>query len=650
MKQIEHRQGPSLRAIAIAAALCAAGAAHGVELDTGNPDLVVRFDNTVKYNYANRVSSQDAAILKSVNSDDGDRNFNKGTVSNRVDLLSEFDLVYNKSMGFRVSAAGWQDFAYDHLDNTSVATSNHLGPDGKPAIGLSPYASRYHKGLSGEVLDAFVFSSFDIADMPVNVKLGQHTLYWGESLLSPIHGVNYGQSAIDLIKGYSVPGTDAKELFLPRQAVSAQISPTPELSVAAQYFFKWKPARLPEAGSFLGFYDYGFQGGESFNLSGLGLPGALRSPDRDPSNSGDFGVAVRWSPAWLDGTAGLYLRRTSDLLPQANLRLGGVPSALFGQSSPLVAANAQKAAAAVIAAGGTPAAAQAAAQQAGAATAVAVGNATCAAAIPGAAVVSNNCLFYPSSMGPTSHYQLEYASGIDVLGFSLSKSVAGIAIGADLNYRRDMPLNSTPALLMPVGTNPALIAGLNTLLKGQLVVAAADLPAQGEVSGARGDTIHGVLNFLGSTAQTPLFDTSSWIAELTWNRVAKVTQGAEFYKGRDSYTGIDKVSKDFFGLALNFTPTWFQVLPGLDISMPLSYAVGLSGNSAVQSGGNKHAGNYGAGFGFDLYQKYRFDLKYVDFFGPLATDPATGAITSNAGVTPLLKDRGFIALTFKTTF
>jgi hypothetical protein len=607
MQQTKHQRRYAVRAVALAAALCAAGAAQSAELNTGNPDLSVRFDNTIKYNYGYRVSGQNAAILKSVNFDDGDRNFDKGNVSNRLDLLSEFDLVFQKRLGLRVSAAAWRDAAYSKLDNSNPASSNHL-ENGKPAVGLSPYTSRYHKGPSGEVLDAFVFGRFEIGDMPVNVKLGQHTLYWGESLISPIHGVNYGQSAIDLIKGYAVPGSEAKELFLPRQAISTQFSPSNELSFAAQYFFNYKPARLPESGSFLGFYDYAFQGAESFNLSGLGLPAAVKRTDALPAKSGDFGLAARWSPAWLDGTVGAYARRTADLLPQANLRLAGVPSALLG------------------------------------------GNAACTAAIPGAAVAGSNCLFYPTTLGATSQYQLEYAGGVDMVGLSLSKSVAGISVGADLSYRRNMPLNSSPALLMPRGTNPALMAGLNTMLKGQLVVKAADLPAEGEVSGARGNTIHGVLNFIGTTAKTPLFDASSWVTEFTWNRVGKVTSGAELYKGRDNYTGIDKVTKDFFGLAINFAPVWFQVFPGVDLSMPMSYSVGLSGNSAVSSGGNKHAGNYAAGLSFDAYQRYRIDFKYVDFFGPFATDPVSGAITSNAGVTPLLKDRGFLALTLKTTF
>lgn len=192
----------------------------------------------------------------------------------------------------------------------------------------------------------------------------------------------------------------AKEPFLPRPAASVQFSPTTELSLAAQYFFDWKPARMPESGSFLGFFDYAFQGGETFILGALG-PAAVKEAD---SKAGDWGVSARWSPAWQDGTAGAYVRRTSDLLPQANVRLAGLPVALLG---------------------GAP---------------------TCLATITGAAVAGNICLFYPSTLGGASRYQLEYGNDIDVWGLSLSKSVLGESVGADLSYRHSMPLYSTPAL------------------------------------------------------------------------------------------------------------------------------------------------------------------------------------------------------------
>jgi hypothetical protein len=140
------------------------------------------------------------------------------------------------------------------------------------------------------------------------------------------------------------------------------------------------------------------------------------------------------------------------------------------------------------------------------------------------------------------------------------------------------------------------------------------------------------------------------VVEFAGNHVAKVTQGAQFFRGRDNYPGVDKVSTNYLGVAGTLTPTWFQVRPGIDMNMPLSYAVGLHGNSAVQAGGNKGAGNFAAGLSFDVRQKYRFDIKYVDFFGPLVTDPVSGAVTSFGGVTSLMKDRGFLAATFKTTF
>lgn len=591
---------------AMAAALCAAGVVHAAEIDTGNPDLVLRFDNTVKFNYGHRIEGQNANLLKSANFDDGDRNFAKGRVSQRVDWLSELDLVFQNRAGLRVSGAAWHDAAYDKLDNNNLATSNHLGADGKQAFGLSNHTLRYHR-RSGELLDAFVFTSFDVVDMPVNIKLGRHTLYWGESLATPVHGVNYGQSPIDLLKAYSVPGTDAKELFMPRAALSTQMSVTPTLALAAQYFLDWAPARLPESGSFLGFYDYGFQGAETFNLGPLGVAGKIG--DGKAPKRGDFGVSARWSPDWIDGTAGLYLRRTSDLLPQANLRLAGLPAALFGPS----------------------------------------GAALCKAAIPGSAVVGANCLFYPAALGASSKYQLEYADKIDIAGLSLSKSVAGVSLGIDLSYRRNMPLNSTPAMLMPVGTAPAILAALNGKLNPTLIVVAGDLPGGGQVSGARGNTMHGVFNLLGTMAKTPLSDAATWSAELVWNRLGAVTQGAALFKGRDNYPGIDKVTRDFVGIAANFTPTWFQVLPGVDLSAPMSYSRGMKGQSAVQVGGNEGAGSGSVGLAFDLRQKYRFDVKYVTFFGPLATD-AAGAVTSFGGASALIKDRGFLAATFKTTF
>jgi len=116
--------------------------------------------------------------------------------------------------------------------------------------------------------------------------------------------------------------------------------------------------------------------------------------------------------------------------------------------------------------------------------------------------------------------------------------------------------------------------------------------------------------------------------------------------GRDKWDGC--ATKNFVGAGLAFTPTWYQVFPGVDLSAPLTYAIGLSGNAATVFGGNQSLGNYSIGLAADVRQKYRFDLKYIDYVGRYK-DNGT-AVTSTNGLTTFLKDRGFVSLTFKTTF
>ncbi len=329
------------RATALTAGLllAAAGTAGAVEIDTGNPDLSVRWDNTIRYNLGVRTHSQDPAILGNPNFDDGDRNFSNGSiVANRVDLLSEFDFVYQRKYGFRTSYAAWADGAYGHLDNTNTATANTL-VDGLPVAGtLSPYTKRYSKGLSGEWLDAFVFANFDAGDVPVNVKAGQHTVFWGDSLLlgGAVHSVSYAQNSLDLQKGFMTPGSEAKELFRPRGGLTLQAQPTNELSVAGQWFYNWQAVRIPESGSYLTINDGLNFGGNSAIVAANplfgtvpGTPALLRAwnvqavkPSRYSGSIGDFGLSARWSPAWLDGTMGFYGRNATDILPQVLLTPG----------------------------------------------------------------------------------------------------------------------------------------------------------------------------------------------------------------------------------------------------------------------------------------------------------------------------------------
>jgi hypothetical protein len=599
-------------AAATLAALAALAPAHALEINTGNEDVSLRWDNTVRYNLGVRTQAQDPAIVANPNFDDGDRNFGKGKlVANRLDLLSEADLVWQKKFGARVSAAAWADGAYSGLSSTSNATANTL-VDGVPTAGaLSPYTKRFAKGPSGEILDAFVFANTELGGMPVSVRVGQHTVYWGESLLGggAIHGISYGQYSLDLWKGFATPGIEAKELFRPRNSITVQAQPAPELSLAAQTFFDWEGARYPESGSYLTVNDGLLHGGDSLIVG----PNQrlLQGVEGTPKKTGDFGLSARWSPLGLDGTAGLYLRRTADIQPQ----LAVTPAA-----------------AAIPTAACQPPGAPPGGRFLGAPQA----NGSVLCYINPAAATLPQIL-----SGQVGQYNVYYGRDIDIIGLSLSKNVAGISVGAELSHRHNMPLQSTPVTVLP--------APLAAATAGSVATTAIN----GDAPGARGNTLHGVLSLIGIVNKTPLFDSANWQAEAVWNRWLSVTQNAAVFKGSDAYranpANVDAVTKDFFGFGINFTPTWFQVFPSVDLSMPLSWSGGLSGNSAVLSGGNKDAGSFSAGVAADIQSKYSLSLRYVGFYGAYSTTPR-GAMNVPNGTSAALSDRGHVLLTFKTTF
>lgn len=558
--------------------LATAGQCLAFQVVAGNEDFGVRWDNTLRYNLAQRLQDQSEKITGSLNNNDGDRNFAKNSiVSNRIDLLSEFDLVYRKDHGIRISAAAWGDDAYNHLDDHSAAGSNHLA-NGAPATGLSHTTDRYNRGVSGEWLDAFAFTKLNLGDSPFYLKAGQHTVYWGESLFlgGAVHGIAYAQSPLDIAKGLSIPGAEAKELFRPLNNVSANFQATSTLSLAGQYFFDWKPFRFPEAGSYLGFADSIMGGGESL-YTPLGL--LPRLGDVEPKKHGDFGVSARWNPEWLDGTLGVYYRNFTDRVPQAVIDVRG---------NPLI--------------GGTP--------------------------------------------GEPVGYRLSYGDAIDVLGISLAKNIGGVSVGAEVSFRENMPLNSDPVLVASPTTVALAQSGVPAL--AGFVNAQTSLPAAGDTGAARGNTVHAIFNLIGQVAKTPLFDSLDWKTELTWSTWKKVAQHEELFKGRSGYTGIDRVTKDAWGFALTLEPKWYQALPGVDLLLPISYSTGLSGTSAVALGGSKDAGSYSAGVGADVRNQYRFDLKFVGFFGKLDTTDPSAVVANDAQA--YLRDRGMLVFSFKTTF
>jgi hypothetical protein len=319
MKQPSGVPSPAslaLRGIAAAAALACAFPALATEIAVVNPDIKMRLDTTVRYTGGFRMEGQDPRLLRNYIYDEGDSKFDKhDMVTNRVDLLTEFDVSWRSKLGARVSAAAWYDNAYD---DHSVRS---------PAGFLTAYRNaeynnevqRYVNGPSGEILDAFVWANVDLGKVPVNIKVGRQTNVWGEGLLLGAHAISYSQSPVDGVKAAINPGVETKEVFLPIGQVYLSAQVTDALTLVGQYYYEWKPTRIPHAGTYL----MGADTAPSSDNLVFPIPGvaARLIEARKPSDNGNWGVGARLNVESIESNFGAYYRRFDDYSPELGVQL-----------------------------------------------------------------------------------------------------------------------------------------------------------------------------------------------------------------------------------------------------------------------------------------------------------------------------------------
>ena len=460
--------------------------------------------------------------------------------------------------------------------------------------------------------------------MPVNIKAGQHTVYWGDSLLlgGAIHGVSYAQNPLDVWKGFATPGSEAKELFRPRGGITLQAQPTKELSVAGQWFYNWQADRIPESGSYLTIQDPLNFGGDSFifgpNPLAAAIPGApaylrlWRAQDiKPPANSGslgDWGVSARWSPDWLDGTLGFYYRNTTDVLPAGD---GDA-----GRRSRCRRRSAR-------ARGGAP-----------------LPGGTLCFVNPNATTVADLQKF-----GKLGLYNGAYGDNIHIYGITLAKSIAGVSVGAELSYRQNMPLAERPG--------PGAARG----------VRAARARLDRDDGGAHERHAWRAGRYHARRAQRgqhlPVDPAVRYRGARGRAHLDAMVEG---HAERGGVQGTQQLHADRQAveeLLRSRDQLHADVVPGFPGRRP-ACARHLEPGHLRQLrpslfGGSEDGGNWSAGVAADIYQKYRIDLKYSGYYGnysttPTGATPAGGVMGVPNGANASLSDRGWVSLTFKTTF
>ena len=303
----------------------------------------VRLDTTVSYSDIFRVAPvYEPSETTNPNTDDGDRNLHSGLVSNRIDVLTEFDAIYRSAtgqnlFGVRASAAGWYDAVYnEHNGNGSPGTVNHFS-NGNDEFSNE---TRNIEGRNLDLLDAFVFANPTIDGDSASIRVGRHTVLYGETLFFGANGIAYAQSPIDVIKALSLPDAQFKEIILPVGQTSATVQLADNLSLGSYWQFEYRPNRLPGSGSYFSSADVFGDGNQSLVLA----PATSRSPlvvlQRDaaiaPSSGIDQGgLEVKWTPKGTTLELGFYAAIYDDKNPQAYLSIAGLTPSIVPNPLPL---------------------------------------------------------------------------------------------------------------------------------------------------------------------------------------------------------------------------------------------------------------------------------------------------------------------------
>ncbi len=593
---IRPRNGAPGRRTVIAMALAATLGgvspwALAFQFDSGDPDLKINWDNTLKYSTAWRTKNPDATLTSNPNFDDGDRNFKKGSISNRVDWLSEFDLAY-KDVGFRLSGAAWHDSAYlGSNDNPGFAGGAFPNQLSVPYNAFTGATKRIH-GQGGELLDAFAYAKFDIGGRPTSVRLGKHALQWGESVFFGANGIAGGMAPVDVVKLQSVPNTQFKEAIRPVPQISGQVQLTPDVSLGAYYQLRWEANRLPAVGSYFSTLDTAINGGEQLLLAGGASPfvnNALRVGDQSARDSGQGGLQIRINKDETD--YGLYLIRFHSKSFQQVSNVGFVPTVIpnilaLGAGNPCVHA------------GGNPA----------------ISPSTCYLVAP-------------------QTYRLAYQEGITALGGSFSHTFGDVNLAGEVSVRNNQDLMSP-----------------NAFDASALGAAAAN--NNSNPGYAVGRTAHANLSALWLVPPSALFNEASVMAEVAWNRVLSITHNPVNGVGT---AAIDpNGTRDAWAFRGVFEPSYRQVLPGLDLSVPVGLGFAPRGSRSLAVGPAfppAGGGDVSIGLNGVYLDAWRFSLSYTHFFGPKDVFMTTSPTGLNAFTyQQSLADRDFIAFSLRTTF
>ena len=617
--------------------LLVAAHAQAVEFSFADNEISGSIDTTVSYGQLWRVQGQDKTN-NDVNTNDGNRNFDTGLVSEVFKITSDLEVTYQNYGAFIRGTAFYDtqimDKRNDYYDNNNPSQPSQ----NYPRDNSFTYETRHKAGRDAQILDAYLYGNWDIANMPVTGRIGRQVFNWGEGLFYR-GGINT-TNPVDAAK-FRLPGSELKEVLVPVEALSFNLGLTDNLSMETFYQFNWKESAIDPSGTFFSETDLFADGGNTaytslegtalvapqaalggaslldlYNTGGLCGVGGLCAggknftypgssivhvadvkSDFNAKNDGQYGVNFRYIAEELNSTEfGFYMVNYHAKEPSIYADLGayqGVDvAALAGALGGLTPAN-------IAAAGGL------------------------------------------ATLDTLANVQArrEYAEDIRMYGLSFNTTLNETSVFGELAYRPNLPIGiaTTNDLLGDLIGQAAKLSNNNPLLAAP---AFGGLDGSAQVAGQTvrlGDSISNYkrveaynlsLGAIHNFGPALSFDSLFGVAELASEHLrgdslqyTGYDGSNRYYSGRGNgsyisgYDRDDQINKNSYGYTLVLSGTWNDVYAGVNLSPFAVYKHDFEGNSHQTGNFIEGRKAYTLGVKASYLNSLEAELQYTEFYG-----------------------------------
>ncbi|MCL6272093.1 DUF1302 domain-containing protein [Sansalvadorimonas sp. 2012CJ34-2] len=265
--------------------------AHAIEFELMDGDVMGSLDTTLSYGAMWRVQGQDHSN-DGINGNDGNRNYDTGLVSQVYKITSDLEMNWD-SFGLFVRGTAFYDA--EMKGSTDYGKSFWQATQPSQAQGEGKQPNRFTKkareisGKSAEILDAYIYGSWDINETPIDARFGKQVLSWGEGIFYR-NGINT-TNPIDAAK-FRLPGSELKEALIPVETFSLSVGLTDNLSADVFYQWNFRKTEIDPVGTFFAETDLFAKGGNTaYNETPASLF-ALKSLMTAPVGAGPGGSGV----------------------------------------------------------------------------------------------------------------------------------------------------------------------------------------------------------------------------------------------------------------------------------------------------------------------------------------------------------------------